>query len=179
MKSKVSTKNKKALDQENKKPPVKQVEKENEKEEQPPTETKEITEEIEKKMLEGQEHIEGQPPEQSQEAQDLGLKEPQKKQMLIKPRETYLQEKISKMNPNKNLMSNIKKDLDDKVKTIINEENVPINEVTKDLNQYIKKEDIVKNPNENFINKQKYKEVKKLNDELMLLKKKFHSIRRK
>ena len=169
MKSKVSAKNKKALDQEDKKPPVKQVEKENEKEAQPLIEGKEITEEIEQKMLEGQEHIEEQPPEQSQEPQEQ--KEPQKKQMIVKPRETYLQEKISKMSPNKNLMSNIKKDLDDKVKIIIKEENVPINKVTKDLNQYIKKEDVGKNANENFINKQKYKEVKKLNDELTLLKK--------
>ena len=155
MKSKVSAKNKKALDQEDKKPPVKQVEKENEKEAQPQIEGKEITEEIEQKMLEGQEHIEEQPPEQSQEPQEQ--KEPQKKQMIVKPRETYLQEKISKMSPNKNLMSNIKKDLDDKVKIIIKEENVPINKVTKDLNQYIIKEEKPKLP----ISKNQLKKMKK------------------
>ena len=56
-----------------------------------------------------------------------------KKQMLIKPREIYLQGKSQKMNPIKNLMSSFQKDLGDKVKTIIKEENVLITEVSKDL----------------------------------------------
>ncbi len=93
--------------------------------------------------------------------------------MLIKPRETYLQEKIVKMNCNENLMSNIKKELGNKVKNILKEENVVINKEPKDLNKFIKKEieKTEKSVNENYMNKQKYREVKKLNSQLTGLKK--------
>ena len=114
------------------------------KEEEPKIENKEITEEVEKKMLEGQEHVEDTNEIPQEQPKELEQNEPPKKQMLIKPRETYLQEKISKMNPNKNLMSNIKKELGEKVKTVIKDENVVINEVTKDLNKYIKKKKYAK-----------------------------------
>ena len=126
-------------------------------------------------MMEGQDHPE-ETAEINQESQPEveQVKEIPKKQMLIKPRETYLQDKLQKMNPNKNLMSSIKKELGDKVKTIIKEENVLITEVPKDLNKYLpKKEKKGKNINENYLNKQKYKEVKKMRDEIMNLKKNF------
>ena len=161
----------------NKMPPVKkEPEKENEKQEN--IENPAVITEAEKKMMEGQDH----PEESSQgspESQPEGgeIKEVPKKQMLIKPRETYLQDKLQKMSPNKNLMSSIKKELGDKVKTIIKEENVLITEVQKDLNRYLPKKDKkVKNINEDYINKQKYKEVKKMRDEIMNLKKNFNQL---
>ena len=169
----MKSKNKKEIAKENKKPPQLNQNENEKKEEEPKIENKEITEEVEKKMLEGQEHVEDINEIPQEQPKELEQNEPPKKQMLIKPRETYLQEKISKMNPNKNLMSNIKKELGEKVKTVIKDENVVINEVTKDLNKYIKKDSdsTGKNANENYLNKQKYKEVKKLNDELNILKK--------
>ena len=170
-----SVKNKKEID--NKKPPIKEETKsenkeETEKKEEP--EKKVITEEMEKKMYEGQEHIE----ETKVERQNVEEEKPKdipKKEMLIKPRETYLQEKISKMNCNKNLMSNIRKELGDKVKTVIKEDNVLITEVPKDLNKFMQKVDSKSGKNifQNYFNKQKYKEVKKLNDELSILRKNY------
>ena len=168
MKSK-NIKNKKEID--NKKPPIKEETK-SEKKEEP--EKKEITEEMEKKMYEGQEHIEETQVEQKN-IEEEKPKEIPKKEMLIKPRETYLQEKISKMNCNKNLMSNIRKELGDKVKTVIKEDNVLITEVPKDLNKFMQKVDSKSGKNifQNYFNKQKYKEVKKLNDELSILRKNY------
>ena len=164
-----SVKNKKEID--NKKPPIKEETK-SEKKEEP--EKKEITEEMEKKMYEGQEHIEETKVEQ-QNVEEEKPKDIPKKEMLIKPRETYLQEKISKMNCNKNLMSNIRKELGDKVKTVIKEDNVLITEVPKDLNKFMQKVDSKSGKNifQNYFNKQKYKEVKKLNDELSILRKNY------
>ena len=174
MKSKKSGKDIKGNAPENKKPPIKQAP-QKEEGDQNQVNNPEITEEIEREMLKGQDHIEDVPqgPGGEQQGANDSPKESPKKQMLIKPRETYLQEKISKMNCNKNLMSSIKKELGDKVKNIIKDENILITEVPKDLNKYLKKEidKSEKNVNENYINKQKYKEVKKLNDELMGLKK--------
>ena len=129
---------------------------------------------MEKKMYEGQEHIEETQVEQKN-IEEEKPKEIPKKEMLIKPRETYLQEKISKMNCNKNLMSNIRKELGDKVKTVIKEDNVLITEVPKDLNKFMQKVDSKSGKNifQNYFNKQKYKEVKKLNDELSILRKNY------
>ena len=158
----------------NKNPPVKkEPEKENENQEK--SENPAIITEDEKKMMEGQDHQEDTPqegPESQVEVEQT--KEAPKKQMLIKPRETYLQDKLQKMSPNKNLVSSIQKELGDKVKTIIKEENVLITEVPKDLNRLLpKKEKKTKNINEDYLNKQKYKEVKKMRDEIMNLKKNF------
>jgi hypothetical protein len=167
-KSKGSSENKKEVAEENKKPPVKESEK------QPESEKKEITEELEKKMLEGQEHIEENPQQQDQQQKIEEEKPKERKQMIIKPRETYLQEKISKMNCNQKLMSNIKKELGNKAKTIIKEENVLITEQTKDLSKYLKKDSENKADwQQNYMDKKKYKEIKKLNSELNILKKNF------
>ena len=179
MKSNKSSKNKKQID--NKIPPGKESPpKENEKE--PEQEKKENIEEIEKKIYEeqGQEHVE--PPTQEQnplpDIAEEQIKEKPKKQVLIKPRETYLQDKLSKMECNKNVMSSIKKELGEKIKTIIKDENILITEVPKDLKKYIKKdlEGSDKNVEQSYIDKQKYKEVKKLNDELISLKKNFKKL---
>ena len=158
----------------NKNPPVKkEPEKENENQEK--SENPAIITEDEKKMMEGQDHQVEAPPEGPESQPEVEqVKEAPKKQMLIKPRETYLQDKLQKMSPNKNLMSSIQKELGDKVKTIIKEENVLITEVPKDLNRLLpKKEKKTKNINEDYLNKQKYKEVKKMRDEIMNLKKNF------
>ena len=158
----------------NKRPPVKK-EPEIKNENQEKSDNPAVITEDEKKMMEGQDHPEEGPqvsPESPPEGEQV--KETPKKQMLIKPRETYLQDKLQKMSPNKKLMSSIQKELGDKVKTIIKEENVLITEVPKDLNRYLPKKDKkTKNINEDFLNKQKYKEVKKMRDEIMNLKKNF------
>ena len=153
----------KELIQENKKPPVNDK---NEVEKNELHEENQITEELEKKMCEGQEHIEVNP--QDQLNQQNAENEVPKKQILVKPRETYLKDKISRMNYNQNLVSNIKKELGDKIKKIIKEENVLITDNPKDLKKYISKTDRLSN--ENYLNKQKYREIKKLKDELIMLK---------
>jgi hypothetical protein len=157
-----------------KKPPqIKQVtNKQNEKQEQPPKQV--IDEELEKKMLEGQEHIEEKPEENKNVEQPTEpVKEVPKKPIILKPRETYLQEKITKLNPNKNLMATIKNELGSKIKTMINDDNILITEVPKDLNKYIPKNTEGKtiSAEENYFNKKKYKEVKKIRYEIVVLKK--------
>ena len=157
-----------------KKPPqTKQVQnKEIEQKDQPPKQ--EINEELEKKMLEGQEHIEIKPDENKNvEQPPEPVKEVPKKPIILKPRETYLQEKITKLNPNKNLMFTIKNELGSKIKTMINDENILITEVPKDLNKYIPKNSEGKSlsAEETYLNKQKYKDVKKIRYEIIVLKK--------
>ena len=159
MNSKTAAKVKK----ENKKPP--QPKKDLQKEEDRPDEIKEI----ETKMFQGQEHVK----EKSQENIEQPKEEVTKKQVIIKPRENYLQEKIAKMNPSKNLITNIQKELGDKIKNVIKEENVLITEVPKDLKKLIPKDSDrkPKNLDQIYFNKKKLKEVKKMNDELNVLKK--------
>ena len=157
-----------------KKPPqIKQdPNKQNEKQEQPPKQV--IDEELEKKMLEGQEHIEAKSEENKNIEQPTEpVKEVPKKPIILKPRETYLQEKITKLNPNKNLMATIKNELGSKIKTMINDDNILITEVPKDLNKYIPKNTEGKtiSAEENYFNKKKYKEVKKIRYEIVVLKK--------
>ena len=99
-------------------------------------------EEIEKKMYEGQDHIE--------EKQDLKLKQDNKevkfempptvikelderKQTIVKPRESYLKEKLDKMNYNTNLLSNISKEMGNKIKNIMTEDGVVVSDKSKDL----------------------------------------------
>ena len=144
----------------------------NEKQDQTPKQ--EINEELEKKMLEGQEHIEIKPDENKNvEQPPEPVKEVPKKPIILKPRETYLQDKITKLNPNKNLMSTIKNELGSKIKTMINEESILITEVPKDLNKYIPKniEGKTLSAEENYLNKKKYKDVKKIRYEIIVLKK--------
>ena len=159
----------------NKKPPVKEVppdEKEKENQSQP--EKPVTTDAIEEKMLEGQEHVSVNPQENVEEKkEEEEVKEPQKKEIIIKPRENYLQDKISKMSPSKHLMSSIKKELGDKVKNILKEEDIVITDVPQNLKKFLPKEKEVKSKNvdEIYLEKQKYKEVTKMRDELNNLKK--------
>ena len=170
--SKKSSKKNKEIESENKKPPQQPEDPKNE----PPANQ----DEIEKKALEGQEHIEDTPEEQKEEVnkEPEKPKESPKKQIVTRPRETYLKEKLNSMSCNLNLMNNIQKELGDKVKSVIHEEKVSITEVPKDLEKYISKDsdEKGKNVNEIYYTKQKYKEVKKLNDELKLLKASYNQL---
>ena len=103
-------------------------------------------EEIEKKMLEGQDHIE--------EKEELKIKQDNKdvkfdlppteikelderKQTIVKPRETYLKEKLVKLNYNTNLLSNIGKEMGNKIKNIMTEDGVVVSDKSKDLRRYM------------------------------------------
>ena len=135
-------------------------------------------EDIEKKMLKGQDHIE--PKEELKEkVEDIEkkyeppqppIKEANMKETIVKPRETYLKEKLIKMNCNVNLLSNIQKEMGDKIKNIMTEEGVKVGEKTKDLKQYMVTKDKTKLEIEQYMNKKKYKEMKNLMDELNSLK---------
>lgn len=157
------------VEKENKKPPVMQ-------EASQSPENEEITPEQEKVLYEGQEHIEENSQSQSFQSKEVVSEnqlESSRKQIITKPRETYLQEKLSKLNCNKNIMSNIKKELNDQIKTMVDEDNVLITEVPRDLNKYIKKQSEIKNLKnifKDFESKQKYKQLKVLKEEQNILK---------
>lgn len=139
---------------------------------------KEITEEQEKAYLKGEEHVEGNEEEKKTEEEKKEVTTPSKerKQILIKPREDYLKDKISKMNCNEKLMTSIKKGLGDQissVKTEIRDDNVLITQQPKNLEKYIPKlteEEPHLTPSENYNIKQKHKAVKELKDKQKSLK---------
>ena len=184
---------KKEVQNENKKPPIKVVEqKETTKSENSKKSKKDVKEkkdiknekdsqkikieEIEKKMYEGQDHIEEKDflkeKQEKQEAIEAKYEPPQptikeeRKQAIVKPRETYLKEKIGKMNYNVNLLTNIQKEMGDKIKNIMKEDGVVVGEKTKDLKKYMGVKDKTRTEIENYENKKKYKEIKNLMDEL-------------
>ena len=136
-------------------------------------------EEIEKKMLEGQDHIE--------EKEELKIKQDNKdvkfdlppteikelderKQTIVKPRETYLKEKLVKLNYNTNLLSNIGKEMGNKIKNIMTEDGVVVSDKSKDLRRYMDVKDKTRTEIEQYESKKKYKEMKILMDELKTLK---------
>lgn len=157
------------VEKEDKKPPVMQEAIQN-------PENEEITPEQEKVLYEGQEHIEENSQSQSFQSKEVVSEnqlESSRKQIITKPRETYLQEKLSKLNCNKNIMSSIKKELNDQIKTMVDEDNVLITEVPRDLNKYIQKQSEIKNLKnifKDFESKQKYKQLKVLKEEQNILK---------
>ena len=184
---------KKEVQNENKKPPIKVVEqKETTKSENSKKSKKDVKEkkdiknekdsqkikieEIEKKMYEGQDHIEEKEllkeKQEKQEAIETKYEPPQptikeeRKQAIVKPRETYLKEKIGKMNYNVNLLTNIQKEMGDKIKNIMKEDGVVVGEKTQDLKKYMGVKDKTRTEIENYENKKKYKEIKNLMDEL-------------
>ena len=134
----------------------------------------------EKNLYEGQEHIEDNSQSQLNQSNPVVTdmeneieNENKNKEIITRPRETYLQEKISKLNYNKNVMNNIKKGLNDQIKEMVNDDNVLITEVPGDLNKYIKKQSDNKNSknmNVDFSSKLKYKQLKVLKDEENILK---------
>ena len=155
---KTNTRNKSEIEKENKQPPVINS----------PTEEnyKEITEE-EKNLFTGQDHIE--------ETQDLNVVtekpeiEPVKENIITRPRENYLKEKLTKIETNPNLISNIKKELNGQVKTIMDDDNVLITEIPTDLNKFIYKRGKVNSMSVDFQEKIKYKKLKTLKDEKEIL----------
>ena len=174
MKLKTSGKVKNEVLKENKKPPInKNLQPKTENDQSNPA----VIEDIEKEMYKGQNHQEDISNVSQSPPKDLEPEGPTKP-IVVKPIETYLQTKISKMDCNQNLMSNIKKELGDKAKTIVKDENIPINQKTKDLNAYLQKEADAKNKNseEMYANKQRYKEVKKLKDELIKYKSNYNQL---
>lgn len=167
MSTKKKTLRKTEVEKENKKPPVIEA--------TPNVEdNQEITPEQEKALYEGQEHIEENSQNQSYQSNQLVTEiqdENSKRQIITKPRETYLQEKLSKIDFNQNLVSNIKKELNDQIKTVAEDDNILITEVPRNLNKYIKKFPGIRNNSVDFSSKQKYKQLKVLKDEQNVLKK--------
>ena len=135
-----------------------------------------INSEQEKELYEGQEHIEENSQNQSIASKEVVTENQnldENAKIVTKPRETYLQEKLSKLNCNKKLMTNIKKELNDQIKTMVDEDNVLITEPPRDLNKYIKKQSENNNLKiafSDFTSKQKYKQLKTLKDEQNILK---------
>ena len=169
MSKRKQTVKKQEVEQEDKKPPISD-------EPLQKPQYPDITTEQEKELYEGQEHIEENSQNQSIESKEVvtenqNLEENTK--IVTKPRETYLQEKLSKLNCNKKLMTNIKKELNDQIKTMVDDDNVLITEVPRDLNKYIKKQgenNNLKISFNDFSSKQKYKQLKTLKEEQNILK---------
>ena len=142
------------------------------------------TDEIEKKMLEGQDHIEPKKEElkekEKQEKQEKieakyeppqsPIKEEERKQTIVKPRETYLKEKMENLKYNVNLLANIQKEMGNKIKNIMTEEGVKVSDKTKDLKKCMEIKDKARTEIEHYEKKIKYKEIKNLMDELTSLK---------
>ena len=134
----------------------------------------EKTEDKEKENLKGQNHIENKIDEkpENNEIIENKYKPPQPsikeegKQIIVKPIQTFLQEKIVKMNCNTNLMNNINKEMTNKIKNVLNEEGVIVGNKTKDLKKCMEVKDKTRAEIEHYMNKQKYKEMKNLKDEL-------------
>ena len=136
---------------------------------------------IEKKMLEGQDHIEPQKEElKEKEIQEKieakyeppqpPIKEEERKQTIVKPRETYLKEKMENMKYDVNLLTNIQKEMGNKIKNIMTEEGVKVGDKTKDLKKCMEIKDKARTEIEHYAKKIKYKEIKNLMDELTTLK---------
>ena len=136
---------------------------------------------IEKKMLEGQDHIEPQKEELKEkeiqekieakyEPPQSPIKEEERKQTIVKPRETYLKEKMENMKYDVNLLTNIQKEMGNKIKNIMTEEGVKVGDKTKDLKKCMEIKDKARTEIEHYAKKIKYKEIKNLMDELTTLK---------
>ena len=131
----------------------------------------------EKAYLEGEHHIDN--------SLSDTIKIKKMSQLVVKPRETYLKEKISKINYNRNLLSNIHKDIKNQVediKTQINENKVSINKNQKDLKKLIetaklsKEKNLVKYSDKEYNMRQKHKILKDLYEEQNILKTKLNKI---
>ena len=132
-------------------------------------------------MLEGQDHIEPKKEELKEkekqekieakyEPQQSPIKEEERKKAIVKPRETYLKEKMENMKYNVNLLTNIQKEMGNKIKNIMTEEGVKVGDKTKDLKKCMEVKDKARIEIEHYEKKIKYKEIKNLMDELTTLK---------
>jgi hypothetical protein len=123
----------------------------------------------------------GQTPEENN---DENVKEEEKKKMIeIKPRETYLKDKIGKMQFNNNVLSGINKGIGQQLssvkKDIISTKVVLSKDAPKDLEKYINKSfeaSSNKNKDEIFNLKNKYKSIKELKKDKDILSRKLIQI---
>ena len=123
----------------------------------------------------------GQSPEENN---NENAKEEEKKKMIeIKPRETYLKDKIGKMQFNNNVLSGINKGIGEKLssvkKDIISKKVVLSKDAPKDLEKYINKSfeaSSNNNKDEIFNLKNKYKTIKELQKDKDILSRKLMQI---
>jgi hypothetical protein len=152
MATRSDVKRKSEVNKENKKPPELSPKKDEN--------FKEITEE-EKALFSGQDHIEEEKKEISEEKEPT---EENKQNIITKPRETYLKEKLSRIETNTNLISNIKNELNDQIKSVADDDNILITEIPTDINKFIQKRGLT-NLSIDFNDKIKYKQLKALKKE--------------
>ena len=128
---------------------------------------KEITEE-EKALFSGQDHIEEENKSISPIKEETEDKDINKQNIITKPRENYLKEKLTKLETNANLISNIKNELNVKMKNIVDDDNILITEIPTDINKFIQKRSEInnlKNYSVDINDKIKYKQLKVLKKE--------------
>jgi len=141
----------------------------------PKKETYKETTEEEKLLFSGQDHIEENPNQNNQNNQNLNdiQEKPEietiKENVITRPRENYLKEKLTKIETNPSLISNIKKELNGQVKTILDDENVLITEIPTDINKFIYKKNKINSLSVDFQEKIKYKQLKVLKEEKEIL----------
>ena len=143
-----------------------------------------ITSEQEKAYLEGEPHVDESSADKEIMYPSLDVNLSHKKQIINKPREDYLKEKINKMDYNSNLFSNIQKGLGsqiDNIKNKIKEESLVLTEVPKDISKYkvnfsLDENNIIKYSNEEYENKKRNKIIKELKQEQISLKNKLKQI---
>ena len=130
------------------------------------------------------------PKETNEKEEQTNMKEIQeevkpKKMIEVKPRESYLKDKIGKLQINNNLLSGINKGIGEQLKSVKNEiisEKVNVKETPKILNDCLNKSldnnsNNILNVNENYILKNKYKTIKELKNEKDILSKKLAKIK--
>ena len=123
--------------------------------------------------------------EEQTDMKDIQEEVKPKKMVEVKPRESYLKDKIGKLQINNNLLSGINKGIGEQLKSVKNEiikEKVNVKETPKILNDYLNKSlDInsnnILNVNENYALKNKYKTIKELKNEKDILTKKLAKIK--
>ena len=118
-----------------------------------------LIEQQEKMYLEGEPHLD--PNAISNENDNNVPPVETKKQIITKPRENYLKEKLIKMN-NQSLLNNVQKGLGtqiENVKSQIKDSSVTITEIPKDLNKKLinSENKIVRHSNEYYVNKKNIK----------------------
>ena len=153
---------------------------------------KEIASEKEKIYLKGEPHIDPTSMDKEIMYQPIDEKEKEKEQEILnkkqykifRPRENYLKEKIVKLKYDDKLLNNIQKGMGQQIgniKSQIQEKNILITEVPKDLNKYIIRSasfqnKIIKNTEEDYQEKKKRKNIKDLIEEQAALKNKLVKI---
>ena len=109
--------------------------------------------------------INEQSTEEKKASENVEEEEKKNKIIEIKPRETYLKDKIDKMQFNNKIISGINKGIDEQLKSVKNDifsKKVLLKESPKDLDKYINKSYESINKIDNSGNKNKYKAIKEL-----------------